>query len=320
MALLTILLIVGVSWTGAPLAGASGTYQVVNADGGVYYRNSPAWEDTDRIVGVGVYTGDTVELICGTWGEAVGPNANRRWHLVRNLSRAVGEGWVPDRMLTTPNNANELTPGEAECGSSPATPPPAPSGHSVFYSGQGAAGVDYAAPFADVMLSENGTRDLADWAAGDCSPVQADDAAIGATTLAGHSLGRLGPIYALQNSQVRNTVRYVLMFDPGAIETFGCDRAAGASQVLSSWLASNSANRLVIMAGEFTAPDAHRSIQDVYFAPAIRDTNQAGQVLVCNVENDGQPWSHDDVVRGYAWMIDQPAPSSCPSGFLGWNP
>jgi hypothetical protein len=115
--------------TAAPASAGTGlVYSVVNADGGVYYRNSPHWSDTSATPGVGVYNGDRVELICGAWGDAVGPYANRRWHLLTNLSRSVGNGWVADRFLNTPNAANQPTLGEPECG---ATPPATPAQQAV---------------------------------------------------------------------------------------------------------------------------------------------------------------------------------------------
>jgi hypothetical protein len=118
-------------------ADAGLQYQVVDADnahdGGVYYRNSPAWGDSNRMTGVGGHYGETVALVCGAWGDEVGPYQNRRWHLVDNLSRpAAGRGWLPDRYLNTPNVANQLTPGEPECG---ATDPPSnvapPNGYII---------------------------------------------------------------------------------------------------------------------------------------------------------------------------------------------
>jgi hypothetical protein len=116
----------------APSTAGAGTglrYRVVDADnahdGGVYYRNSAHWNDTKRIPGVGGYYGEVVELVCGAWGDAVGPYANRRWHLVVNISRpSAGRGWLPDRYLNTPNAANQRTPGEPECGAAPSIPSP----------------------------------------------------------------------------------------------------------------------------------------------------------------------------------------------------
>ena len=132
IAMLMILgLAVGMTVTAGSGLASAGTglrYQVIDADnahdGGVFYRNSPSWNDTARINGAGGYYGETVELVCGAWGDGVGPYANRRWHLVDNLSRpAAGRGWLPDRYLNTPNNANQATPGEPECGAAPAPTP-----------------------------------------------------------------------------------------------------------------------------------------------------------------------------------------------------
>ena len=49
-------------------SGGSLVFPVYNADGGVYYRNSPNQGDTSQTPGVGVYNGDQVELICGQIG------------------------------------------------------------------------------------------------------------------------------------------------------------------------------------------------------------------------------------------------------------
>lgn len=111
------------------------------------------------------------------------------------------------------------------------------------------------------------------------------------------------------------------MFDPAGYDEMAasCENRIGPSDVLASWLRENPNNRLVIMAGEKTKPGGHRGIQQFYF-PAIKAQGLNRQVLVCNVENNGVPWSHYDVMKGYAWMISQPPPTQCPSGFLGWNP
>lgn len=99
-------------------------YTVVNPDhdstNSIYDRNSPSMADTTRSYPDYSNYGDQLELICGTDGESVGPNNNRRWHLARNISRPeAGETYIPDRYLNTPNKANEKTPGEPECDSAP---------------------------------------------------------------------------------------------------------------------------------------------------------------------------------------------------------
>lgn len=133
-----IALAIGVGVLGAGTAHADPSYHLVDADhasdGGVYYRNNPHWNDTNRTPGRGLYYGETAQLICGTWGDPVGPYANRRWHKVNNLSRNIGVGWLPDRYFDTPNNANQPTPGERECTSADlgaATTPPPSAGSSA---------------------------------------------------------------------------------------------------------------------------------------------------------------------------------------------
>ena len=98
-------------------ADSSLEYTVTNTEGGVYSRNSPHTSDTPKIVGQGAYDGDTVRLICGvTNGDAVGPYDNNSWHKVVNLSRPdQGEFWLNDRYVASPNNADQLAPGEPTC-------------------------------------------------------------------------------------------------------------------------------------------------------------------------------------------------------------
>jgi hypothetical protein len=91
-------------------------FSIFNADGGVFYRDSPSWSDTRRIPGVGVYDGDRVELICGRLGTSVGPYDNRAWSLVRNLSRPVGEGWVNEHFIDDGAPSNSFLAAEPQCG------------------------------------------------------------------------------------------------------------------------------------------------------------------------------------------------------------
>jgi cell wall-associated NlpC family hydrolase len=118
----------------APAALAGPIYQAVDADNdpysGIYLRNGTSMTNVTRDAAHYILYGTSLDLQCGTWGEAVGPYANRRWHWVRvvNGSIAGAYGWIADRYVNTPNAANQLTPGEAECGSTPAPPPPPPPG------------------------------------------------------------------------------------------------------------------------------------------------------------------------------------------------
>lgn len=52
-------------------------YTVQDTEVGIFARNSPHENDTDRVVGKGAYDGDRIELLCGiTNGDPVGPYNN----------------------------------------------------------------------------------------------------------------------------------------------------------------------------------------------------------------------------------------------------
>jgi hypothetical protein len=92
-------------------------FTIFNAEGGIYYRNSPHWADTSATPGVGVYNGDQVELICGGFGDAVGPYNDTAWSYVNNLSRSVGDGWVNEHYINDGAVADQFATGEPMCGS-----------------------------------------------------------------------------------------------------------------------------------------------------------------------------------------------------------
>ncbi|HEU4914917.1 MAG TPA: amidase domain-containing protein [Candidatus Saccharimonadales bacterium] len=113
----------GIAVEAAPaFADSNPVYTVTNHDHdgthGIYYRNSPSMSDTSRQLPYYAKYGDRIELICGTDGEAVGQYNNHRWHLAKDLDNtaAPGEFYIPDHDTNTPNKANQVTPGERECG------------------------------------------------------------------------------------------------------------------------------------------------------------------------------------------------------------
>lgn len=122
----------GLATVTAPSAEAGPTYQAYDADNdpynGIYLRNGTSMGNVSRTPSNYITYGTSLDLMCGTWGESVGPYGNRRWHNVRvlNGSNAGRVGWIADRYVNTPNRANQPTPGEPECGSGPA-PAPQPS-------------------------------------------------------------------------------------------------------------------------------------------------------------------------------------------------
>lgn len=129
LVLLTLGLVGPVTLIGSNPASAGPVYQAYDADNdpysGIYLRNGTTMGNVSRTADRYVTYGTSIELLCGAWGEAVGPNGNRRWHQVRvtNGPNVNRQGWIADRYTNTPNRANEPTPGETECGAQPAPPP-----------------------------------------------------------------------------------------------------------------------------------------------------------------------------------------------------
>lgn len=84
----------------------------------MYARSAPDSSATQRITGYGVWPGDTVQLICGvTDGTPVGPYNNKTWHYVLDLNNpSEGDFWLNGHYVDSPGVANQLAPGEAQCG------------------------------------------------------------------------------------------------------------------------------------------------------------------------------------------------------------
>lgn len=318
-------------------------YTIVNADGGVFYRRSPSWDDTASTIGVGVYNGDQVELICGKWGEPIGPNQNRWWHRVRNLTRPeIGEGFVNDRFAATPNSANEPTPGEPFCDG------------SLYYSPYNGDDITYhnlpgglwdrplRAPSPASL-----TLDTSEWHRGaDCNSAYAvppsniapDGKLI--SILAGWSYGRNGPIMFLAAKPAwLEQIHYILLLDPGTKDDYytgTCDtQYPNMAQLVADYLAASPENKFVVLAGEKTADygnpvngSAHAGIQNKLFSVARdqpirngRDIRQ--QIVVCNYDG----LKHEDLwISLMNSIIEKPiTATTCPaapghSNVPSWHP
>lgn len=90
---------------------APGYYCVINTDGiGVAYREAPY---ISAASGYGAPAGAQVAVYCFAWGDPVGPNNNRLWHLIYYAGRSF---FVADRYLSTPTvTTNVPPPGEYGC-------------------------------------------------------------------------------------------------------------------------------------------------------------------------------------------------------------
>jgi hypothetical protein len=251
------------------------------------------------------------DLICQTYGERVilGSFVTSIWNKVRTPAGVVG--------YLTDAGVNE-TPGTSfdsripRCGGG--------HGGSVYFKPRDWHPADPDAN-ADYVVTRAG------WSLGDCSAVYGGNYpdVIGdrkVTTLAGWSVGRLGPTYIMRYNMPRVTasIDSIVLYDPGSWADYfgegGCDRQFDQSQLYATWLAARPANRLLILAGRVTRdvghPDGagryHQGIQQALF-PKIRGTGLAGQVLVCNYDD----LDHVDVLSSFPDVVRGGPRSTCPT-------
>ena len=327
---------------------------------GVWFRRSPHTADTDRVTGHGVYKNEQVQLECLAWGDAVGPYANRLWYFVLNVTRptnagVANQGYLNAHYINDGMPANQKDANVPACGTTPTpSPPPMPSGGSLYYSPYNGPYITYhyglfnrdtkqvyAPSPATLTMDDNQWHKGLDCTAGYAVP-NLNGSANGKliNTLAGWSYGRNGPIMFLETRPAWwAQIHYVLLFDPGSLSDYSagvCDtKYPNKSFVVADWLAQDPANRLVVLAGAVTADYshpvngyAHAGIQN-YLFPAIRSYPVIGgrnirkQVVVCNY--DGM--KHEDVWINFKGEMNK-APitlSTCPSApgynhVVSWNP
>ncbi|WP_141743739.1 hypothetical protein [Streptomyces agglomeratus] len=159
------------------------------------------------------------------------------------------------------------------------------------------------------------------------------------TTLAGWSLGRLGPVYVLKSkSEWKPRINHIVLFDPGsAAELFdreGCDSDQD-SGLLAHWLAASSHNRLTVLAGRVTANCNRLGLNCNYAGiqkrlfPEIKSHPKVGtrslreQVVVCPYKK----MNHQDVWINFRGAMNKPpvTTETCPRvggapRVPGWHP
>jgi hypothetical protein len=290
-----------------PSPGGGRVFPIFNADGGIYYRYGPHWGETTATPGVGVYNGDQVELICGAFGDAVGPYNDTAWSYVNNLTRSVGPGWVNEHFINDGALNNSFVADEPMCesggsgssgGGSNGVPPVALSS-ALYYSpyganpnGPGTTGQIklQTSPFQKQKWTSAPapegveTKNDDDWdkaRTGQCpDPKYTQPTNTNISTLAAWSKSHAAPFLLLKSSSTwMNRIHYILLFDPGTQRELDnespCDSKYNMGLILQEWLTKNSQNRLVILSGEVTADKGHTTelglghagIQDTFFTP-----------------------------------------------------
>jgi hypothetical protein len=329
--------------TPTPSPSGSLVFTIFNTEGGIYYRNSPHWADTSSIAGVGVYNGDQVQIVCGAYGDPVGPYGDTAWSKVKNLTRpSIGEGWVNEHYIDDGATSGHWPTGVSVC-------PGSNTSGGGFTSSGGPASVFYSpndTPNAIASISELADLNIPvhQWAVGGCSPTEAANVPSSVTTLAGWSVGRLGPIYLLSagSSSQRANIHRIVLFDPGATADFTtlvpswlqwltgapCDQKFNINSLLARWLNSNPANHLLVLTGHdsemheagYVGRPTYAGLWKYYFA-GIWNQPFAGRAQVCDYNNLG----HEEVLTDFASVVNH-SPGGCPAApnstnyLTAWNP
>jgi hypothetical protein len=326
--LAAVITTLGLTGAATHVSAASGPiFTVMNTSetlpDGVWFRNSPHTADTDRVTGHGVYMNEQVQLECYAWGDAVGPYNNQLWYFVLNVTRptnagVTNQGYLNAHYINDGANANQIDAGVPQCG---APPPPPPGPNSVFYSPNNTPDAVSGLTLADLNIVYD------DWAIGNCSASGGANIPNGVSTLAGWSIGRLGPIYFLAAAGQRvSQVHTIILFDPGNTANFqgSCDMNYNINALLANWLRSNGANRLIVLTGLVSedqqgGKSTFAGLWKYYFA-GIWNQSFAGQAQICDYHN----LDHQSVLTDFAGMVQNPihgcpTKSGAPSP-VAWNP
>jgi len=332
-----------------PHSGGGLVFSVFNAEGGIYYRNSPHWADTPQTPGVGVYNGDQVQLICGAFGDAVGPFNDTAWSYVNNLSRSVGEGWVNEHFINDGAADNAFVAGEPLCGAE------TPGMSSSSGGGGGGGGGGGESPSAPIVFSSTGQRSAFFWpnyypygisrqgvgdvnyeysrwtvARKECDTSAVKGITLPSTvnTLAGWSLGRLGPIYYLLTHQESwGQIQNLILFDPvrlkEIVKEHSCDGRLKPSvnSLLAGWLLKNPSAHLLVLAGEVTEQEHFQGLWRYYLSDIWHQhATLRGRVLVCNYHR----LTHEALFKDFYPLVKATgigaASSGCPLSPSAPNP
>jgi hypothetical protein len=108
----------------APAPHVEPVFTVMNTDetppDGIWFRNSPHTADTEKVTGLGVYSGEQVKLHCYGWGDSVGPYRDTLWYDASNVTRSTVDGrsdagWLNAHYINDSKRAGEVDAGVPAC-------------------------------------------------------------------------------------------------------------------------------------------------------------------------------------------------------------
>lgn len=280
---------------------------------------------------------------CYVHDTPIGENDNPVW--LRGTDEHGNSGYFTDYYSSSRwdwNNTLE-DQGLPYCGTgqpAPESPPEAEQqrGGVVYYGpAPGRVNLTAALEGPDGAYSMSGDRgDANSWVKGDCQneyandfPTEYDGRLV--TTLAGWSLGRLGPIYFLEQEHDtrRHNIDYIVLFDPGSHKEYTqnpCDQRDSVqngmrsqSETLARWLELSDNNQLVVLAGETTRDETassngelHSGLEATLLAEARRDSGISDQVVVCSYDDK----SHEEMYLHFKEQVSRNkirSENDCPS-------
>jgi hypothetical protein len=119
-----------------PASASVATYPVMNTSeqppDGVWFRNSPHQNDTNRETGFGVYMGESVAVDCWASGDTVGPYGNTIWYRGLDVTRPAvnghaNYGYMNTHYINDGMNANQHASGIPNCSDPAPAPSPTPA-------------------------------------------------------------------------------------------------------------------------------------------------------------------------------------------------
>jgi hypothetical protein len=339
-----LLVTIGVlAWARVAVA-AEPIYPVMNTSeyppDGIYFRNSPNWDDAIRVTGHGVFAGDRVRLKCWEYGTNVprrDGSSNTVWYIADNVTRptsplGANTGWINAHFVNDGTGPNQVASGVIRCGS---TPPPSATPVAGFFSPFKKGGIGADGRVED-LRDQTGIKPVYsnDWyscTANSDRPYNAAKNLLKAgqyyDRLGGWSLGRFAVPQELQGMKrndpaARKKVNYILQIDPGPYSDLsGCDRTVRAGDTYASWLKDVPNARLIVLSGTLTQKQDSKGIQEIWFNP-IRNqaagTNIRSRVMVCNYKMD-----HYQIYHAGQYWFKHRIGSTCPVlNFEGkyWKP
>ncbi|HET7302790.1 MAG TPA: hypothetical protein VFI74_05675 [Candidatus Saccharimonadales bacterium] len=336
----------------APAAESSHIYNVANTGGdGVWLHRQPGLNNGPGDLILTMPEGATFYADCFAYGTPVGPRSNPVW--LHGHDQQGNAGYFTDFYSSSHwGRSNTLQQqGLPICGESGPSeqqhfeqlpdqqvqrnPQPA----SVFYSP-----LKPPTGLRDITVAGDINRSIEEWSSGNCSPDKAvQGVPESVDTLAGWSIGRLGPIYFLARAteEQKKRIKNIILIDPGNTDSFKarevlgvpvnkrCDDNFDINKLLANWILGDSSHRLTILSGRTTeekqddndenSKSTFKGLWSSYLAQLWNVPQAENQVKIC----DYNYMEHEEIWRKLSWVVKERNMSCVPVNdykLTQWHP